>query len=264
MEQQTEKDFRFENDPQAEVFLLSEKTKEKAPSISASCSLWCTSRDSSPGPTDQEGKPPVRLNLWKFRVIVIFNQGNVIFHLVISALFVGFCSEKYPLHVLKPCKNRAETVHLLPDKLKSTSSDNDLTALVWVAILLFLVLAASQADWKASDLILSITRRFVLEKSNTARYGLYGLVVVSFCQQENNIKRKEKQMMKRIFTLIASIVLATSLLAVPCFAAEPEDLPAPQPGVTETEQPDGSDQPENPDRPSIQPCDAMPGVGDMG
>lgn len=47
-------------------------------------------------------------------------------------------------------------------------------------------------------------------------------------------------MMKRIFTLITSIVLATSLLAVPCFAAEPEDLPAPQPGVTETEQPDGS------------------------
>ena len=44
MEQQTEKDFRFENDPQAEVFLLSEKTKEKAPSISAWCSLWCTSR----------------------------------------------------------------------------------------------------------------------------------------------------------------------------------------------------------------------------
>ena len=30
MEQQTEKDFRFENDPQAEVFLLSEKTKEKS------------------------------------------------------------------------------------------------------------------------------------------------------------------------------------------------------------------------------------------
>ena len=44
MEQQTEKDVRFENDPQAEVFLLSEKTKEKAPSISAWCSLWCTSR----------------------------------------------------------------------------------------------------------------------------------------------------------------------------------------------------------------------------
>ena len=70
-------------------------------------------------------------------------------------------------------------------------------------------------------------------------------------------------MMKRIFTLITSIVLATSLLAVPCFAAEPEDLPTPQPGVTETEQPDGSDQPENPDRPSIQPCDAMPGDGDQ-
>ena len=36
------------------------------------------------------------------------------------------------MHVLKPCKNRAETVHLLPDKLKTTSSDNDLTALVRV------------------------------------------------------------------------------------------------------------------------------------
>ena len=66
-------------------------------------------------------------------------------------------------------------------------------------------------------------------------------------------------MMKRIFTLITSIVLATSLLAVPAFAAEPEDLPTPQPGVTETEQPDGSDQPENPDRPSIQPCDVYAG-----
>lgn len=41
--------------------------------------------------------------------------------------------------------------------------------------------------------------------------------------------------MKRIFALITSVVLAASLLAVPCFAAEPEDLPAPQPGVTETE-----------------------------
>ena len=29
--------------------------------------------------------------------------------------------------------------------------------------------------------------------------------------------------MKRLFTLITSIVLATSLLAVPCFAAEPEN-----------------------------------------
>lgn len=44
--------------------------------------------------------------------------------------------------------------------------------------------------------------------------------------------------MKRIFTLFTSIVLATSLLAVPCFAAEPEDLPTPQPGVTVPEGPD--------------------------
>ena len=97
-------------------FYFLKKTKEKAPGISASCSLWYTSRDSNPGPTDQESKPPVRLNSWKLRVIAIFNQNNVIFHLVISASFVGFCTEKYPLHGLKPCKIRAETVHLLSDK----------------------------------------------------------------------------------------------------------------------------------------------------
>ena len=38
------------------------------------------------------------------------------FCVVISAPFVVFCTEKYPLHGLKPCKNRAETVHLLSDK----------------------------------------------------------------------------------------------------------------------------------------------------
>ena len=45
-----------------------------------------------------------------------FLQSNVIFGVAISALFVGFCNEKHPLHGLKPCKNRAETVHLLSDK----------------------------------------------------------------------------------------------------------------------------------------------------
>ena len=45
-----------------------------------------------------------------------FSQINVIFCAAISALFVVFCTEKYPLHDLKPCKNRAETVHLLSDK----------------------------------------------------------------------------------------------------------------------------------------------------
>ena len=54
------------------------------------------------------------------------------FELRVSAPFVRFCNDLHPLHVLKPCKNRAETVHLLPDKLKTTSSDNDLTALVRV------------------------------------------------------------------------------------------------------------------------------------
>ena len=46
----------------------------------------------------------------------MFHRRDVIFHPVISAPFVGFCSEKHPLHVLKPCKIRAETVHLLSDK----------------------------------------------------------------------------------------------------------------------------------------------------
>lgn len=62
--------------------------------------------------------------------------------------------------------------------------------------------------------------------------------------------------MKRLFALFASAVLAASLLAVPCFAAEPEDLPE-QPGVTDPQQP------ENPDKPGIQPCDAMPGDGKL-
>lgn len=43
--------------------------------------------------------------------------------------------------------------------------------------------------------------------------------------------------MKRLFALFASAVLAASLLAVPCFAAEPEDLPE-QPGVTDPQQPE--------------------------
>ena len=68
--------------------------------------------------------------------------------------------------------------------------------------------------------------------------------------------------MKCLFALFASAVLAASLLAVPCFAAEPEDLPE-QPGVTDPQQPEDPEQPENPDKPGIQPCDAMPGFGDM-
>ena len=51
-----------------------------------------------------------------FRFIAVFNRNIVIFRFEISALFVEFCSEKRPLHVLKPCKIRAETVHLLLDK----------------------------------------------------------------------------------------------------------------------------------------------------
>ena len=65
--------------------------------------------------------------------------------------------------------------------------------------------------------------------------------------------------MKCLFALFASAVLAASLLAVPCFAAEPEDLPG-QPGVTDPQQSEG---PEQPEKPGIQPCDAMPGFGDM-
>ena len=37
-------------------------------------------------------------------------------HVVAADGDVRFCSEKHPLHVLKPCKIRAETVHLLYDK----------------------------------------------------------------------------------------------------------------------------------------------------
>src|SRR5699024_3600817 len=65
----------------------------------------------------------LRFNVISLRCIASFELG-------VSAPFVRFCNDLHPLHVLKPCKNRAETVHLLPDKLKTTSSDNDLTALV--------------------------------------------------------------------------------------------------------------------------------------
>lgn len=41
--------------------------------------------------------------------------------------------------------------------------------------------------------------------------------------------------MKRIFAFLASAVLACSLLAAPCFAADPEPLPVPLPGVTDPE-----------------------------
>ena len=69
---------------------------------------------------------------WKLRFNVIYLRSIAGFKLRVSAPFVRFCNDLHPLHVLKPCKNRAETVHLLPDKLKTTSSDNDLTALVRV------------------------------------------------------------------------------------------------------------------------------------
>ena len=52
------------------------------------------------------------------------------------------------------------------------------------------------------------------------------------------------------------MLFRSSLLAVPCFAAEPEDLPTPQTGVTETEQP------EDPDESGMQLYDAFPGGGE--
>lgn len=60
--------------------------------------------------------------------------------------------------------------------------------------------------------------------------------------------------MKRIFAFLTSAVLACSLLAAPCFAAEPEVLPVPLPGVTDSEQPD---------EPEVQPCEVMPGDGNL-
>ena len=75
-------------------------------------------------------------------------------------------------------------------------------------------------------------------------------------------KRKERYHMKLLLALLSSAGLAASLLAVPCFAAEPEDLPE-QPGVTDPQQPEDPEQPENPYKPGIQPCDAMPRDGKL-
>jgi hypothetical protein len=65
--------------------------------------------------------------------------------------------------------------------------------------------------------------------------------------------------MKRVFALALSAVIATSLLAIPCFAEEAETLPDPLPGVTATEQPEEPEQPENPDEAGIQLYDVFPG-----
>lgn len=66
--------------------------------------------------------------------------------------------------------------------------------------------------------------------------------------------------MKRIFAFFAAAVLVCSLLAAPCFAAEPESLPVPLPGVTDPKQPE---EPEPTEKPSIQLYDAFPGNGDI-
>ena len=51
-----------------------------------------------------------------FEFSLFFVQSIVIFRPAISAPFVVFCKSEYPLQPLKPCKNSAETVHLLWDK----------------------------------------------------------------------------------------------------------------------------------------------------
>ena len=51
-----------------------------------------------------------------FEFSLFLVQSIVIFRPAISAPFVVFCKSEYPLQPLKPCKNSAETVHLLWDK----------------------------------------------------------------------------------------------------------------------------------------------------
>lgn len=70
--------------------------------------------------------------------------------------------------------------------------------------------------------------------------------------------------MKRIFTLLASTVLAASLLTVPCFAAEPEDLSMPLSGMIEMEQSGDHQRPENTDEFNVQLYDARPPIGEVG
>ena len=78
-------------------------------------------------------KEPLRLGtlILKLSSFRFFLQSIVIFHCIISAPLVVFCKSEYPLHPLKPCKNSAETVHLLWDKWKMIILTTDLMA-VWV------------------------------------------------------------------------------------------------------------------------------------
>ena len=64
-------------------------------------------------------RPGDSLNFWKLRFNVIFQRHIASFELGVSAPFVRFCNDLHPLHVLKPCKNRAETVPPWLTKQKS-------------------------------------------------------------------------------------------------------------------------------------------------
>ena len=70
----------------------------------------------NPRATDSQRTPGDSLNFRKLRFYVISWRYIVGFELQVSAPFVRFCNDLHPLHVLKPCKIRAETVHLLSDK----------------------------------------------------------------------------------------------------------------------------------------------------
>ena len=69
-----------------------------------------------PGPLIKRAHRAEHSDFRSFEFMSFFVQSIVIFCPAISAPSVVFCKSEYPLHPLKPCKNSAETVHLLWDK----------------------------------------------------------------------------------------------------------------------------------------------------
>ena len=100
----------------AKVCRAPEKGKSHEESYDSSLDFCALEGTRIPGPLIKRAPQAGYSDFESFEFSLFFAQSIVIFHCVISAPFVVFCKSEYPLHPLKPCKNSAETVHLLWDK----------------------------------------------------------------------------------------------------------------------------------------------------
>ena len=100
----------------AKVCRTPENGKSNDESCDSSLDFGALEGTRIPGPLIKRAHRVEHSDFRSFEFSLFFVQNIVIFHVVISAPFAVFCKSAYPLHPLKPCKNSAETVHLLWDK----------------------------------------------------------------------------------------------------------------------------------------------------